>query len=157
MPKIIGTSKKVIALGGILALVVSLFVTIAVLRNTPGDSQVVHSRVRQEFQSFVPPPDSVLVQNSDISNVYGGLVGADYTSNRTFNDVRQYYEKQLVDRGYTFREFKPLTSWGVDYGEQVLHYCKGHMMAGLYTPGNLPTKTKFQFSFSISANGFECR
>lgn len=116
-------------------------------------TQELSLRTRQEFQSFAPPPDSVSVQHYDIRD--GRVVGGYYTTSLTFDDVRQHYEKQLVNRGYTFREFKPLKSWGVDYGELVVHYCKGRMMAGLYSPGSLTTH--YQFSFSISSNRFECR
>lgn len=148
-------NKTVTAAFAILGLAVGLVATIGLVRLMPGDSQKVHAQVRQEFESFAPPAASVLVQNNDIGNIKGGLVGAYYTTSLTFNEVRQHYEKQLIERGYTFREFKPLKSWGKDYGEQVVHYCKGDTIAGLYTPGSVTTQ--YQFSFSISAKGFECR
>jgi hypothetical protein len=116
-----------------------------------------HREIQREFESIAPLPDAHSVQPNDIVRSSGGLVGAYYTSSMPFADVRGHYEKQLQGRGYKFLEFKPLTSWDKDYGEQVLHYCKGQIMAELYNPGTVPREKDYQFSFSISGNAFECR
>lgn len=116
-----------------------------------------HAEIQREFQSFSPPSETQPVQTNDIPRSTGGAMGVYYTTSMTFADVRQHYENQLQTNGYKFREFKSLQSWGHDYGEQVLHYCKGNVMAELYNPGSVPTKTAYQFSFSISGNAFECR
>lgn len=116
-----------------------------------------HLEIQREFESIPPLPNAQSVQANDILRSSGGLAGAYYTSSMPFADVRRHYEKQLQDRGYKFREFKSLKSWGQDYGEQALHYCKGQIMAELYNPGSVPGKKDYQFSFSISGNAFECR
>lgn len=116
-----------------------------------------HVEIQREFESISPLPHAQSVQANDIVRSSGGLVGAYYTSSMPFADVRRHYEKQLQDKGYKFREFKSLKSWDKDYGEQALHYCKGHIIAELYNPGSVPREKDYQFSFSISGDAFECR
>ena len=123
----------------------------------PRGNEDVHRQVKQEFSSFVPPPDAVSVQDNDIFNSGGVLVGAYYTTNLPFSEVRQHYEQQMKQTGYKYGDLKQLKSWGKDYGEEMLYYCKGDLMAAVYNPGTIPMKTKYQFSFSISSNAFECR
>lgn len=116
-----------------------------------------HTEIQREFQSFSPPPKAQSVQANDVFRSTGGLAGAYYTTSMTFADVRQHYERQLVDKEYKFREFKSMQSWGHDYGEQVLHYCKANTMVEIYNPGSVPRQKEYQFSFSVSGNAFECR
>lgn len=116
----------------------------------------MHAELRQEFNSFIPP-GAISVQDNDVEQSRYGLVGESYTTSLTFEDVRKHYEKQLVEKGYTFKEALPVKDWGKDYGEEVVHYCKGDRMASIYKPGHSPNRLKYQFSFSLSGNAFECR
>ncbi|HVF22003.1 MAG TPA: hypothetical protein VM941_02960, partial [Pyrinomonadaceae bacterium] len=120
MPRTKNTRRLMIGAG---LLGFALFIGLVVWTFGPRGSEAVHRQVKQEFSSFVPPPDAVSVQDNDIFNWGGVLVGAYYTTSLTFGDVRKHYEKQLTQNGYQFREFKQLESWGKNYGEENAVYC----------------------------------
>lgn len=66
MPEAIDTRKKAILLVAGVFLLLALSLTVALLLKFRPNRQTVHAEFRQEFNSFMPPPDAVSVQDNDV-------------------------------------------------------------------------------------------
>jgi hypothetical protein len=137
-------------------LIVSL--TTTVLNCRVHSSQNASFQVEHEFNSISPPLWATKVEDARIIKTSGGLVGAHYSTDRSFAEITDYYDKQLVANGYKRLEQKSIKSLsGVDYGESTVNYCKGHLKAELYDPGRSFLKHPFQYSFNVSFDAFDCK
>jgi len=114
--------------------------------------------VQNEFNSISPPPWATKVEDVKIIKGDGGLIGAHYSTSRSFSEISDYYDGKLVANGYKLQEKKSVKSLsGVDYGESSVNYCKGQLKAELYDPGRSFLEHPFQYSFNINFNDFDCK
>ena len=139
-------------------LIVSLTTTVQncrVLRSCMSTSEEL--KLQKEFNSISSPPWATKVEHTKLIKG-GGLIGAHYSTDRSFSEIRSHYDQQLLANGYKSLEVKSIKSLsGIDYGETQVTYCKGDLMAELYDPGRSPVQHPFQYSFLISRNPFDCK
>ena len=132
--------------------------TVSVLNCVVHRNPDATTQVQNEFNSIAPPPWATKVEDVKIIKGDDGLVGAHYSTSRSFSEIRDYYDKTLVANGFNLLEKKSVKSLsGVDYGESSVNYCKGHLKAELYDPGRSLLEHPFQYSFNINFNAFDCK
>src|ERR1041385_4463946 len=65
-------------------------------------------RLREEFNSISSPPWATKVEDTRIIKTSGGLIGARYSTDRSFGEITNYYDRQLLAKGYKRLEVKSI-------------------------------------------------
>lgn len=106
------------------------------------------SEIKKEFGLIQKHPDDSLIRNfySKSATIW---IGSSYASNRSYNDIKEYYDSKLKEHGWEFYKEEKMFDWGKDYGGKSLRYRKGEFVATMqYAVVNADYGWDYGFSMS---------
>jgi len=112
--------------------------------------------LKEEFEKTPPMPNSS-VKLPTRTNVKGwhGTVGNDYTSSATADEIKLYYQKELLKNGWSFCRAEKVIYRNQDYGGQHFFYRKGKYTADLQLAGKQESEFGWTYAFSMSWGIFD--
>lgn len=115
---------------------VLLVVVICVVALACGErGRVAQADLRSEWSQIRIPPGATVTSQRDLPRTTRGLLGASFSSDSSFDEVKRFYEAELASHGWLFRGERVVRKWGRDVGEREFIYCKGTRSALLFYPG----------------------
>ena len=102
--------------------------------------------LKEEFEKTPPFPDSS-VERPTRADVKGshGIVGNDYTSKATADEIKAHYDKELLKREWSFCRVDKVIYRNQDFGGQHVFYRKGIYFADLQLAG----KQELEFGWTL--------
>lgn len=119
-------------------------------RNNGPAANKTQSDIEGEFQRITPLPLAVAVEHISMHKTHQGTVNSAYKTDRSYEDIKAYYDKELANRGWRFVREALLTYDGKDNGGKQLFYCKGNYRADLQSAGRQETEFGWTYSFALS-------
>lgn len=112
----------------------------------PAVSQI-EKNLKQEYDLITVMPDASLIDSTATHKTDLAIVGGYFNTKITFEEVREYYDKQLINKGWNFlKENKKIIPYnGHKYEARVLYYRKGDYMARIENPGVNDKEDTFAF------------
>ncbi len=114
------------------------------------DGEAHHQQLIREFRSIQPLPTALAVETSNHFSPWWphkALVGTNYNAAAQYSEIREYYDQELISKGWRLAGEEPYTVWGKDSGGRVRDYCKGPLEAELQYAGSQPG---WKYSLSLS-------
>ncbi len=105
--------------------------------------------LEREFRLIEPPPDSTPNSYCAYSRPESVLVGGSYSTERSFSEIKQYYDTVLKNKSWNFQREIKLKEWGEDLGGKEIAYCKESYSATIEYAGP-EAKKGWTYSFSMS-------
>jgi len=117
---------------------------------------VTQEQLEKEFNEIAPLPGAVLKQSNKTFKPTNGVVEEYYIANKSFPDIRAYYDDQLLKRGWRRQSETDLTSWWKQRGEKMVLYCQGNISADLYYTGQEAESLGYTYAFGLSWGFDDC-
>ena len=145
-----------VVIGGAIAIFLSIaLVVVAWLYVSNGEgiagpaADKAQRDIEIEFQQISPLPLAVPFQHNSMRKANGGLVTANYKTERGYEEIKAYYQKELASRGWRFVREETYKYDGQDLGGKQLFYCKGEHSADLQYAGRLEEEFGWTYSFAL--------
>lgn len=113
----------------------AMFVAYDYIVNEP-KTALVQQQLEKEFISITPPPGSTSSSFHKSHKPRQALVGSNYLTNQGYEDIRKYYDKELKNKGWQFKDETGIRDWGRDLGGKVTNYSKGEYTASIQYAGD---------------------
>jgi len=115
------------------------------------EREISHQQLMTEFRAIPLIPGNLLKsERNNYSRSEPGpiLVGADYQSEFSRDDVQEYYDRELTSRGWTIVGRNGVEDWGRAIAASETHYCKGGLAATLWL-SEKPDEYSIDFSWGL--------
>ena len=157
---VIGPKKVVIlaALSG--AVIVTVFVSVALIRGMlsihreASKAEAIADKnqhdIEQEFRQISPLRPVTVLQPGSFHKADHGIVSAAYKTAESYESIKLHYHRELTSRGWSFRKEVGVKYDGVDYGGKELIYCKNGYVAHLQSAGRQEGEFGWTFSFAMT-------
>src|SRR5438093_10111845 len=102
------------------------------------DAPAAHAQgeLDQEFSALAVPPGVVQVVRNGGHKPGRASIGAEYSVALTYDELRDFYDRELARNGWEFTYDEKLTDWGRDYGGYSACYRKRDQRAHLQYAGS---------------------
>ena len=112
--------------------------------------------LKEEFEKIPPVANSSSKRPPRTSEKGSqGLVANDYTSSTAADEIKAYYQKKLLEKGWNFCRTEKVIYRNVDYGGQHVFYRKGMYIADLQLAGRQESEFGWTYAFSMSWGIFD--
>src|SRR5262249_38807693 len=89
-------------------------------------AKIVEQQLEAEFNRIVPHPQAASPQLQKSYKDTQALVTTAYSTKASYEDLRNYYDRELTKNGWTFVSEGPTMNLGKsDPAGRMAHYCKG--------------------------------
>lgn len=110
-------------------------------------AQQVQTQLAIEFDAITPFPNAKIVKNYTSHKTNRALVDTSYLTDAAPDDIFNYYDAQLRQRGWRLKSTEGVTDWGKDLGGKIVTYCNGDHAAELQYAG---PQAKYGWTFTLS-------
>jgi len=111
-----------------------------------------------EFKMIEPLPGATQLRYGSMHKTHQGDVGGDYKTDKSYEEIRKYYDRELNNHSWRFVKEEPVKIWRRDYGGKEAFYCKGIYTATLQYSGQEEKDVGWTYSFGLSWGLFdECK
>jgi hypothetical protein len=156
-PVLLAVSIGVFALVAVVALG-SLFILVRhnqLVNSAKADESL--KTLEKEFSMIAPIPSASRLRYESSHKISLGSVGADYTTNKSYAQIRAHYDNELKKNGWEFVQERRVKIWWRDYGGKEAFYCKDHYTATLQYAGDWED-AGWTYTFNLSWGLFdECK
>jgi hypothetical protein len=118
------------------------------LKNGP-EAARVQAELENELRMISPPSGATSAGLHRSNKPRQALVSNTYCSSLKYVEIRNYYDKELANHGWTFYREVPLKDWGRDFGGKEAEYCKGPYRATIEYAGD-GVADSWNYAFSLS-------
>jgi hypothetical protein len=105
------------------------------VRHSFVDTQDKMRQAQREFVAIQPLAGAVVVEPDKGWKLGQGLVGANYRTTSTYDEIRRHYDETTALHGWTVACETPLRDWGRDFGGRIRDYRKGPFQGSLQYAG----------------------
>jgi hypothetical protein len=113
----------------------------------------IHQNMEKEFASISPPANAEIIKAFSYPRT--NTVGALYSANITYENLRDHYDRELKLRGWTYAGERS-TAYRTERAGKALDFDKGPYTATLKYPGPLEAReVAYAFEFAIEWGWFE--
>lgn len=120
-----------------LCICVILFAVLTVFFSLSHTKRIAN-QISDEAQQIPTMPSSSLSFEYNSSKSHHILKSQTFISDKTVEEVYQFYDAELKKLGWEFIEEKPLLIWGQDYGSKCVFYVKDGLSLEISYMGNAP-------------------
>jgi hypothetical protein len=124
---------RIVLIGHVICLVSTVVICDWVL-NAPRAAEA-EERLSAELSALNPPPGAVLIRRHASRKPKQALAGESYQSSLNYDQLSEYYDREMARGGWQFVEERPVRDWGRDFGGAAKRYEKGGFTAELVYPG----------------------
>lgn len=110
----------------------------------------IQKNLKQEFDLITVPPETSLIDSEADHKSDHAMVGSTYRTKLEFEEIRKYYDKELVGEGWRFLKGteKTVKYNGNNYELRSLYYVKGDYMVWIENPGMYDKTDTFAVDFT---------
>jgi hypothetical protein len=95
----------------------------------------MENRLRKELALLQPPQGAILIREGTYHKPLQALVEGNYESQLAYQELCDYYDREMARQGWTFVEDRPIKDWGRALGGRNRRYQKDDLAAELFYPG----------------------
>jgi hypothetical protein len=93
------------------------------------------AELQNEWSQIQVPSGVTVLDRKGAARMTTGFAGAYFKSDSPLEEIRRFYEAELLSHGWTFRGEGPVKKRGRNVGDHEFVFCKGTLAAVLYFPG----------------------
>jgi hypothetical protein len=110
-------------------------------------SREIKAELEKESGFIAPMPFSVIKEHKASSKPGQALVTNTYSIRASYENIKSFYDAQLLARGWQFSSERKIKDWGRDLGGVERIYCKNGLSANLQYAGE---QTNYGWTFGIA-------
>lgn len=107
----------------------------------------IEKNLKQEYELITILPEPSLIESIAYHKSNLAAVGGRFSTKLEFEDIRKYYDKELISKGWKFLKETKATSNlnGKNYKIRTIYYLKGGYMVWIENPGMFDKMETFTF------------
>jgi hypothetical protein len=111
----------------------------------------------EEFGRLAEPPSAVLLERKSGHKPFQARVGAEYTTDASYEEIRAFYDGELVRNSWRLVSDEATTDWGRNLGGHLTCYRKANYWAILdYGYGTVGRTSRVLFEIDLTWGSSVC-
>ena len=109
--------------------------------------RVIKESVENECNLIIPMPEATEITRNVMGKKDMYSISMGYKVDCNYEEVSNYYDKELKKNDWSFIKEEKLTDWGRDFGGKTVKYIKGEMRVAIQFAGE---KANYGWDYAVS-------